>query len=249
MAKARGIIKIRGTLGDLTFYKLKKDHIVKQKGGVSKKRIKREPAFARTRENNQEFASCAVSGRRLRTALGPLLFRAKDSRLTSRLLQTLCKIKALDQVAMRGKRTVANGIAGVAGKMLLTGFDFNMEAPMGRILKVPYVLEEAEGRVVFADFIPSRHLAYPKAATHVSLQLAQLRLDFALGTHKLVLSPAQNLAIHQSMSTLEMTTVMPPNLTGETLFLLSLTFYQEVNGIHYSLKRGGSTSLQILGVY
>lgn len=249
MAKARGIIKIRGTLGDLTFYKLKKDHIVRQKGGVSRKRIKREAAFARTRENNQEFSSCAVSGRRLRTALGPLLFRAKDSRLTSRLLQILCKIKALDQVSMRGKRTVALGISGVAGKMLLTGFDFNMDAPMGRILKVPYVLEEAEGRVVFGDFIPSQHLAYPKAATHVSLQLALLGFDFEMSTHRLVLSVPQNLDLGQGANTLELSTGPMSDFTGARLYLLAITFYQEVNGIQYSLKSGGTTALQIIGIY
>lgn len=248
MAKVRGIIKIQGTLGDLTFYKEKTEQLVRRKGGVSKKRIARDAAFARTRENNQEFSNCAKSGRRLRNALGPLLFWAKDSRLTSRLLQTLWKIKSLDTISVRGKRTVAVGIGGVAGKMLLTGFEFNLDAPLGRILKIPYVLEEAEGRVVFTDFLPSRHLAYPKAATHVSLQLAQLRLDFELGTHKLVLSPSQNLMIEQPKSTVEMTTVMPPNIGGETLFLLAVRFYQEVNGIQYALKRGGTTSLQIIGV-
>lgn len=249
MAKARGILKIRGTLDDLTFYKMKGEHYVRRKSGVSKKRIKKEAVFARTRENNSEFSSCAMAGRRLRTALGPLLFKPKDSRLTSRLLQTLCKIKALDQVSMRGKRTVAKGISGVAGKLLLTGFDFNDASPLGRILRVPYVLEEAEGTVTLADFIPSRHLAYPKAATHVSLQLAQLSLDFELGTHKLVLSLPQQLPMQQSAGTVVLSTAAITEPLGITLFLFSVSFYQEVNGIHYSLKNGDYSALQIIGIY
>lgn len=249
MAKARGILKIRGTLDGLTFYKMKGEHYVRRKSGVSKKRIKNEAVFARTRENNAEFSNCATSGRWLRTAMGPLLFKPKDSRLTSRLLQTLCKIKALDHTSMRGKRTVEKGIAGVAGKLLLTGFDFNDASPMGRILRVPYALDEAEGTVTFADFIPSRHLVSPKAATHVSLQLAQLHLDFALGTHKLVLSLPQQLPLQQSAGTVVLSTAAITEPLGTTFFLFSVTFYQEVNGIRYSLKNGDYSALQIIGIY
>jgi len=248
MAKARGILKIRGTLDDLTFYKMKGEHYVRRKSGVSKKRIKREAVFARTRENNCEFASCAMAGRRLRTALGPLLFKPKDSRLTSRLLQTLCKIKALDQVSQRGKRTVAKGMAGVAGKLLLTGFDFNDASPLGRILRVPYTLDEAEGTVTLADFIPSRHLAFPKAATHVSLQLARLSLDLELGTHRLVMSLPQQLPMNQSQATIQLATGSLDLPFGTTFFVLSISFYQEVNGIHYALKNGDYSALQIIGI-
>jgi hypothetical protein len=228
---------------------MKGEHYVRRKSGVSKKRIKREAVFARTRENNAEFSSCAMAGRRLRTALGPLLFKPKDSRLTSRLLQTLCKIKALDQASVRGKRTVAKGISGIAGKLLLTGFDFNDASPLGRILRVPYVLDEAEGTVTLADFNPSRHLAYPKAATHVSLQLAQLCLDFEVGTHKLVLSLPQQLPIEQPVGTVLLSTAAVMEPIGITIYLFSVSFYQEVNGIHYSLKNGDYSALQIIGIY
>ncbi len=49
MAKLKSLIKIEGTLDDLTFYKGKEGFLVRSKGGVSKKRINNDPAFARTR--------------------------------------------------------------------------------------------------------------------------------------------------------------------------------------------------------
>ncbi len=249
MAKARGIIKIKGSLYDLTFYKLEGEEVVREKSGVSKERIQREPAFARTRENNQEFSSCARAGRMMREALGPLLFSSKDSRLASRLLQTLCKIKILDQASLRGKRTVARGIAGIAGKQLLTGFDFNKDAPLGSILKAPYVLDEGEGTVVISNFLPGRDLASPKGATHVRLQLATLGLNFETGARTLVLSLPQNRLLTQSSATVELGVEPVPDVAGVNFFLLSLSFYQEVNGIQYSLKNGYYSALQIIGVY
>jgi hypothetical protein len=48
MGKSAGIIKIEGTLDGLTFYKSKDGYMVRTKGGVSKKRIMTNPAFART---------------------------------------------------------------------------------------------------------------------------------------------------------------------------------------------------------
>ena len=51
MAKLSGILKIEGTLENLTFYKTQDGHLVKTKGGVSADRIANDPTFQRTREN------------------------------------------------------------------------------------------------------------------------------------------------------------------------------------------------------
>lgn len=49
MARQSSLIKISGTLEDLTFFKSADGHMVRMKGGVSGDRIKNDPAFARTR--------------------------------------------------------------------------------------------------------------------------------------------------------------------------------------------------------
>ena len=45
MAKLNGILKIEGTLQDMTFYKSQDGHLVRTKGGVSGQRIANDPAF------------------------------------------------------------------------------------------------------------------------------------------------------------------------------------------------------------
>jgi hypothetical protein len=68
MAKTSGIIKIEGTVEDLTFYKKDGRNFVRRKGGVSKERIENDPNYVRTRENNSEFGPWAVWFLRPKTA-------------------------------------------------------------------------------------------------------------------------------------------------------------------------------------
>lgn len=96
MAKASGIIKIEGTVEDLTFYKKDGKNFVRKKGGIAKERIANDANFVRTRENNNEFAHSGSSGKVLRLAMGSLVFKAKDSKLSSRLLQTMSRANSSD---------------------------------------------------------------------------------------------------------------------------------------------------------
>ena len=57
---------------NLNFYKGKEgDYLVKRKGGINANRMKTDPAFARTRENDTEFANSATSGKLLRHGITP----------------------------------------------------------------------------------------------------------------------------------------------------------------------------------
>ena len=73
MAKLKSVIKIEGTLNELTFYKTQDGNLVRTKGGISGNRIANDPKFARTRENNNEFSSAAKSGKLIRNALRNLM--------------------------------------------------------------------------------------------------------------------------------------------------------------------------------
>jgi len=55
MARQKGIIKLEGTIGDISFYKSKDGHLARTKGGMEADRIKNDPTFQRTRENGNEF--------------------------------------------------------------------------------------------------------------------------------------------------------------------------------------------------
>lgn len=81
MARQTGIIKLKGTLGDISFYKSSDGHLARTKGGVDANRIANDPAFQRTRENGSEFGRAGKGGKVIRNAIRVLLQNAKDKRV------------------------------------------------------------------------------------------------------------------------------------------------------------------------
>jgi hypothetical protein len=120
MARQKGIIKLKGKIGDLSFYKTKDGYLAREKGGVDKARIQNDPAFQRTMENGAEFGRAGKAGRLLRTSVRPLLLKAADSRITSRMTKEMVKVVKSDTSNARGERTVTAG-----NIMLLKGIEFN----------------------------------------------------------------------------------------------------------------------------
>ena len=91
MARQNGIIKLKGTIGDITFYKTKDGHLAKEKGGIDAKRVATHPALYRTLENGAEFRRAGKAGKMLRTAFRTLLINSADSIMVSRLTQSMTK--------------------------------------------------------------------------------------------------------------------------------------------------------------
>jgi len=56
MARQKGIIKLKGTIGDITFYKTQDGHLAREKGGIDASRIKSDPAFQRTSPKDVRFS-------------------------------------------------------------------------------------------------------------------------------------------------------------------------------------------------
>ncbi|MEK8180773.1 hypothetical protein WMW71_10520 [Flavobacterium buctense] len=248
MAKSNGILKIEGTLENLTFYKKDGESYVRRKGGVSKERIENDPNYLRTRENNSEFATAAGAGKMLRMALGSLIFKAKDSKMTSRLVKTMSDVKRYDTTSARGQRQVYNGLGTPDGKMMLNGFDFNINAPLSTVLFAIYDLDTATGVVTIPNLVPQEQIRYPEGATHVSFQSAVLAIDFETETSELVLSTIENVPINLTPTSVTLTPPSVPTTTGVTLFLLGVSFFQEFNGVQYSLKNEDYSVLQVVEV-
>ncbi len=113
MARQTGIIRLKGTIGGVTFYKTTDGHLAREKGGVDKNRIANDPAFQRTRENGAEFGRAGAGGKLVRKAIRLLLQNAKDKRVTSRLTRSLVRVIKTDPVNERGLRTIPDGDMGL----------------------------------------------------------------------------------------------------------------------------------------
>lgn len=246
MAKLRSIIKIEGTLGDLTFYKGKQGYLVKTKSGVSKARIQSDPAFARTRENGTEFGNAASAGKLLRRAILDLMVDAKDGLVTSRLTQVMAKVKNADTTSARGERNVALGLQSIQGQTELKGFNFNANALLGVVLRSDFNLDTATGTVTIPNITPIQNLEVPEGATHVSLTAGFLNLDFETQEKDLQLSPVTNLPIDGVASSITLTPVGVPVGAGNQCYFLKVAFFQEVNVVQYPLNNGAFNALQLI---
>ena len=248
MAKLKSLIKIEGTLDDLTFYKGKEGYLVRTKGGVNASRIKNDPAFARTRENGSEFGHSATSGKQLRRAMINVLADAKDSGVTARLTQVMSRVKNADITSVRGERKVSIGLTSPEGKLALNGFDFNKNAILSSVLLNDFTLTPATGEVVITDFTPNQNLGYPEGATHVSFIAGFLNLDFTADTKDMQLSPVVNLPINGVTTSVTLTPPSVPSGTGNAFYFLKIAFFQEVNSVQYPLNNGAYNALQLVEV-
>jgi len=248
MARQTGLIKLKGTLDNVNFYKTKDGNLARMKTSVDAKRIANDPAFERTRENGAEFGSSASSGKLLRDSIRTMMQNASDSRVVARLTKVMTQIKNLDPTSARGQRNVGVGIADPAAKAKLKGFNFNIDAILGSILYNPYLVDVGTGVINIDGLVPINDVSAPQGATHITLRGAWAKIDFATGEFDVQESNAVNLPIDATSTNVILTPAAAASGTGTDLFLLMIEFFQEVNGNQYTLKNGAYNALSVVEV-
>lgn len=246
MAQQKGIIKLNGTIGGITFYKSKDGCLAREKGGVSADRIANDPNFERTRENGAEFGRAGKAGRILRTSLRALLQNASDSRMVGRLTQRMVKVIQADATNPRGQRNVIDGEA-----ELLQGFEFNINGKLGATLYAPYAssIDRVTGTLeaVIPSYLPANMIAAPSGTTHYKIISSGVEVDFENETfvadsNSSAILPWDNVA----SAALTLTNTITPASTHPLFLALGIEFYQEVNGTMYPLKNGAFNALALV---
>jgi hypothetical protein len=249
MARQTGIIKLKGTIGGMTFYKTSADgHLVREKGGIEKSRIESDPAFQRTRENGSEFGRAGKAGKMLRTALRALLINSADGRMVSRLTQKMVKVIQADLVNERGLRNVIDGEA-----ELLLGFEFNIRGKLGTTMYAPYVaaIDRVSGEITvdIAPFVPANMVVAPSGTTHYKIISGGAEIDFENEVFTVDTSETAILPWDATLTVAIAQTNQVTAASTKPLFLaLGIEFYQEVNGAMYPLKNGAFNPLALVKV-
>jgi hypothetical protein len=248
MAKQRGIIKLQGTIGDITFVKTKDGYIAKEKTQMNASRMATDAAFQRTRENAAEFGRAGKAGKLLRNAIRPLLQNAKDSRVTSRLTKEMMKVIKADATSTRGMRNVVDGEA-----VFLQGFEFNINAaisstlytqPIATINRVAGQLE-----VTIPAFIPKNDMLIPDGATHYKMVSSAAEIDFEADTFLAETKNTDALPWDDTLTQpVTLKTNVTPNSTHPLFLVLGIQFFQQVNNVNYSLKNGAFNALSLVKV-
>lgn len=246
MARQTGLIKIKGTLDNVNFYKSKDGDLARMKTSVDGTRIANDPAFERTRENNQEFGNAAQAGKLMRDALRPIALNASDGRIVSRLTQLMAQIKNMDVDSARGQRTVSSGLVDPNAVLMLKGLEFNKQALMSSVLYKPYAVDTTTGEITITGLNPVTDVVIPQGATHLEFSGAFATVDFQTGATEMISTGVQTLQINSDLTDVSIIPDGVPTGPGVKLYLLKLSFYQQVNGVMYPLKNGAYNALRVI---
>ena len=246
MARQASFIKLKGRVGDLTFYKSGGEYLARTKGGVEGDRIRTDPRFERTRENGREFLRAVKAGKLLRDGFGEHIFLTADKGMSGRLTATLSKVVKSDPVSARGDRTVMGGNLGLIG-----GFEFNGGANLESIFFGRYTAQIASGeaRVAIEAFNPALNIRKPEGATHAQLVMVTGSFNFDALASAVVHADSAPFALSEgSQAAVTLSAELPEVEQGTGIAMLGLAFWQEVNGQLYKLNNGAKNALRIVAV-
>ncbi len=248
MARQKGIIKLEGTIGDITFVKTKDGYLAKEKTGINGSRISTDAAFKRTRENAAEFGRAGKAGKVLRQAFRSIVQKSSDSRVTSRLTKEMIKLIKADATGNRGERMVLD-----AETEMLKGFEFNVQASLSATVVIQFTtaIDRAAGTLVvtFPAFSPQKEIEAPDGATHFKLVSGGAAINFETGVFTTATSSSAILPwTEPAVAGFALTNTITPNSTNPLFLLLGIQFYQMVNNIEYELNNGSFNALAIVMV-
>lgn len=177
MAKVVGLLKLRGTIEDLTFRQTEVGIIAGAKTGPTRERVLTHESFENTRRNAAEFQQAIRDARLMRYALGRALDRRRGSSLNGRMNGLFYTAARRDTTNDLGSRRSWQGAI-----ELLKGFEFNPKLLMRDAL--PLVLnlspdgETGDSTMTIPAFIARKRKLFPKEATHFRVVSGVAVLDF-----------------------------------------------------------------------
>lgn len=168
MSKQKGLIRLQGKLGGISFYKSDGEDLARLANGPSKERISTDAAFVRTRENNTEFGGSASGAKALRLSLISLVESMGDKRLVSRLTALFKEIN-LRGTGTRGQRPITVS----ANRVLVANLEFNKHLSFGSVFNAPFTFTNntarTQGTITIPAFSPQSFIQAPAGATHFQL--------------------------------------------------------------------------------
>jgi hypothetical protein len=248
MAQQDSFLKLKGRIGDLTFYKTKNGHQVREKGGVSAQRIAMDPKYQRTRENNADFATATLAAKNLRDTLRPLILMTYDPGMPNRLGSRMLRVVRADAEHVRGQRQVQ-----AANLPMLQRFNFNVAAMLSNTLftTVSATVDATAGtvQVTVPAIEPDTKLAKPREATHFQFVAGAAALDFSEeGQSTLAVAQSEQFPLTAPIAETVLELALPPAAGLPIAVIFGVAFYIEDQGRSYGLNNGAYNPMAIINI-
>lgn len=245
MARLEGIIKFSGALGDLVAYQRNGKWVLRRKSSLTKKRVRNDPAFQRSREASKEFGGASTISKYIRDRLRVYTSKDKDGSAYHRLNSLLYSYIKAGQ-GDRGQRTFSwNDI-----QTTFTEFNFNHASSVNMFLNKLPIIERVDNQINWS--VDEIHLiTSPQGTTHFQLTLLFLELpNFTVQEKYIPESEGAPLIIEAlnmkevNESCVQAGTILLPS-TNLFLICCSITFLQNVNNEMYPLQQHPLTWYEI----
>lgn len=244
MAKQKGILKVEGKLGDLSFYKLNGKYVVRRKGGgFTREAIKHGANMARTRDNGKEFGHCSAVNKAFRVTLRPLYEGHTFKYFHSRLMKLFTSLKDLDTDSSRGSRKVYVGAVTEEGQELLKTYSYTPRCEPLTVL--PFTMRyDADMHMLLIKNVNGDLIQFAKGADCVGLTLAGLHFDFVTTLGSLHLSEPVYLNADTAQQDVSLCI---ENVAEEfEMVFLGIRFYEVVDGKRSLLKRDNAVGFGVV---
>jgi hypothetical protein len=262
MAIQKGIVKIKGNIGGLSFFQRNGKDLIRISYGPSKTKVANDPAFIRTKENNQEFSGAAIAGKAARRGLIANFDEMADYLVVSRMLK-LCKEIISKGTGLRGQRSFAPS----AFKESLLKFIFKQSISFDSIFLAPYTSFANAGKnevtITIPDFNTRNSVNAPADATHfkiINLISVLSEYNFNVTSRKYEPLDAANNSLNAfnatdylpigtnigSVTSIVATLPGAPVLNASSVLIscIGIEFYQSVNGMQYLLASGNAMKIK-----
>lgn len=258
MSKQKGIVKLEGNLGGISFYVSDGQYLARVANGPSKERIANDSAFRRTRENNKEFGGSARAAKALRLSMGGLIQTMAGSRFVSQLTALFKAINLKSTTGTRGKRPIRAS----QFKEMLKNLEFDKKVSFNTVFSAPFTMantvDRNEGTITFGAFVPDTAVNAPSGATHFKLVsaigvISDYLYDSGTNSYEPIV-PEQDtlgaadyssmLPLDQNVNALTLTSSLAgaPVVDAECTVIqtLGIEFYQKVGTEFYLLAQGNA---------
>lgn len=247
MARQESLTQFTGTIDNIIFYKSIDGYLARKKGGISAERIRTEPGFARTRENNAEFGRAVRASRLIRRAFAELLREVSDPRVTGRLNGAMMRVLQGDRLHGHGDRTVVDGNMAV-----LTDFNFNKNAKLRNTFHAPFDarMDDPSGDILIdvPAFIPKKVVSAPEGAMYFRFKAAAATLDFDKMEYTLAKTETENLPLTEELyAPIQLRITLPADSPGSVVAIFGIEFIQTVkSGGEHQMKTALGNAMAVV---
>jgi hypothetical protein len=182
MSRQESMIKFKGKMDGISFYKKDGVYVARKASGPSRERILNDPKFERTRENMSEFAGLALASASFSTIFAPVK-NLRDTKVRGRSAKLFRKMMVVDEASILGQRQVLLS----AHRSNLVKMELNLDSQLNTMFTANYTATHSADRKTATITIPEilhYMVTPPPSATHFQLvQLSGILADVIYNTN------------------------------------------------------------------